>query len=232
MTPTQKELVLKGYSAFERGDFDEAVRRYEALAEIAPDDPQALYNLATAYARQGETGLAIWRYLQASRLDPRDREIRHNLRVLAPELEQQIAVTPIPPLNWVFDALTTDEWTAIAGGATLLGLLAGALCLRLARGGRARVAVRRIAWLLGLAAVAGYPGAIVHYYVHEVVTRGVVVDEGVTARIGPNEKLIETFALPPGTVVRVDPAPVPDWVKVSFAGGRVGYIPRAAIRYL
>ena len=77
------KLAEQAQAAFKDNHYPEAVKIYERLAEQAPGDANVLYNLGTAHARAGQRGLAIWRYLQALRLDPRDADLRANLRLLA-----------------------------------------------------------------------------------------------------------------------------------------------------
>jgi tetratricopeptide (TPR) repeat protein len=46
---------VAGEAAFKRGDFDAAIREYEAAYALVPR-PELLFNIGSAYRRRGETG--------------------------------------------------------------------------------------------------------------------------------------------------------------------------------
>ncbi len=225
------KLVIDAEEAYRQGKYEESARVYEKLVELAPHDPAVLYNLGTAYARVNQRGLAIWRYLQAERLMPRERTIKENLRILAPEIDQQLAISPLPPIDWVYNYLTANEWGRLAAGALVLVCLLGALYFWLPRENPRRQWVMKGVWLAGLLAAASWPFALMHFFRAEV-WQGVVVAEGTVARTGPSESQIENFALPAGTVVRIMESTTQEWVKISFAGGRVGFIKKEQVRFL
>jgi hypothetical protein len=220
------------HTAFNDGRYQEAVKVYEQMAQQAPGDPDVLYDLGTAYARAGQHGLAIWRYLQALRLDPRDYDLRANLEILSPGIFQQLAVTPIPPINWLYQCFTTNEWAGAAGTAAIVAMLLGtAYFLHLHRtrwGGAAR---GTILTLLIFSAVA-YPFAFTHYFFEDQAWRGVVVAEDTVARSGPSASQIETDRLPVGTVVRILESTQGGWLKFSYAGGRMGFVEQNRVKSL
>jgi tetratricopeptide (TPR) repeat protein len=231
--PGDLDLVRASESAYKNNNFAEAVRDYERLAERAPSDPAVLYNLGTAYARSGQPGHAIWRYLKVIDLAPRDRDTRENLDLLAPQWRQQWAITPLPPINRLYLQLTANEWTEVGGAAAVLALLLGALYFRTPR---SRVAARRLVRGLcaaaTIAAAIAWPLAIVHYYQENMTWRAVVVEQNTVAHTGPGENQIQTDALPMGTVLRVLDDSTPGWLKYSYAGGRKGFVQRDRIRFL
>lgn len=229
---SQDALIHQAEEAFAVKRYPEAIQAYERLAEQAPADPAVLYNLGTAYAQSGQRGMAIWRYLQALEIAPRDRETWQNLQILAPKIAEQMAVTPIPPVDWLYQHFTGDEWAAMAGGTTALALLL--LALYYWRGGRGltRAPLRGlILSLLGLA-VLTWPFAVLHFYHEDTTWRGVVVGEKTSARAGPSENQTETDKLPVGTILRIEDDSTSGWLKFSYAGGRMGFVERGQIRFL
>lgn len=227
------KLAADAQAAFTNGNYAEAVKLYEHLAEQAPGDPGVLYDLGTAYARAGQRGLAIWRYLQALRLEPRDQDTRVNLEILAPDIFQQLAVTPIPPVNWLYQHFTTSEWALAAGAAATVAMLLGAaFFFRLYRNPRLSGPVRAAILALLLFAAVAYPFAFMHYFAEEESWRGVVVAEKTVARAGPSANQTETDALPVGTVVRVMESTPTGWLKFSYAGGRMGFVEQDRVKNL
>lgn len=216
----------------EHAGYGDAIVIYEKLLEQAPFDPRLLYNLGNAYALESKNGPAIWAYLRALRLAPRDEDLRHNLSIVAPDYLERLAVTPLPPADWLLYRFTANEWAKAAGLSTTLALLLIFAAIRWGRDRKWRRPALGLARAAIVAACLSWPFAILHYHHQAGVTLGVVIDENSFARMGPNEKHQTTFALPPGSLVSVDAVAKGGWLKVSFGSGNVGYIERARVRYL
>ena len=71
-----------GLALFDEGRFEAAAEAFDAHARSHPRDAAAWYNLGTAYHRAGHPGYAVWGWLRALELEPRDADTRHNLRVV------------------------------------------------------------------------------------------------------------------------------------------------------
>lgn len=228
----EEDLTHKAQEAFNEGRYDQSIKLYEKLVERAPGNPDLLYNLGTAHARAGQRGFAIWRYLQAMRSDPRDGDLNFNLEMLDPEIFQQLAVTPIPPVNWLYLHFTTNEWTAIAGLSALLAMAFGALYIfkfhRATWGGH----LRTTGLALLLFAAVAYPFAFTHYFNEDQAWRCVVVADNTVARVAPNVNQTETDTLPVGTVIKVLESKTPGWYKFIYRGGRMGFVERERVRSL
>ena len=233
LTAKQNELIEAAETAFTNGHYEKAIKHYETLVEQAPSDPALLYNLGTAHVRAGRRGPAIWRYLQALRLRPRDHDLLTNLTLIAPPtLFHDLALTPIPPINWLYRTLTANEWAMTAVAASMIAMILGALACWRSRGTRLRAFLLRVTWTFALLALVTYPFALSHYFIEEMTWQGVIVAENTVAHTGPSENQIQTFKLPEGRVVRILETTKPGWLKVSFAGGSVGFIQRDRVRFL
>ena len=84
VTPVQSNettiqvTVGKAISAYEKGDYAEAVKHYRQLIEILPKDSELWFRLGNAYARQGNSMMAIEAYSEALVRDPQDSRAWHN----------------------------------------------------------------------------------------------------------------------------------------------------------
>jgi serine phosphatase RsbU (regulator of sigma subunit) len=74
-----KALARRGAALATEGKSDEAVRIYERLLEIEPEDAAALSNLGTLYWRLGRREEAAARFRAAAEIDPADPRILKNL---------------------------------------------------------------------------------------------------------------------------------------------------------
>ena len=228
-----RQLIEAAATAYTNGQYSEAIRRYEKLVEQVPHDPALLYNLGTAYAQAGRRGLAVWRYLQALRMTPRDGDLRANLRLIAPStLYGDLDPTPIPPVNWLHRLLTANEWAKTAMMTTVIALMLAAMACWRPRATRSRYLLRQLAWSFGVLALVSYPFALTHHYYEEMSWQGVVVAQNTEARTGPSENQLSNFSLPEGRVVHILENIKPGWLKVSFAGGKVGFVQRDHVRFL
>ncbi len=196
-----------GLALFDAGRFDAAADAFDRHVRAYPADAAAWYNLGTAYHRGGHPGYAAWAWLHALRLDPRDEDTRHNLRVaeVPPELVRRVA--PPVPLRPVELALAASLSWLVAG-------IVGAWSL--ARRGRRQGVVAAAALVLAV----GLGGLWL------ASTRGaetLIVLEAATLRTGPTLGSEPLVALEPGDGL-VPVTTYGEWLRVRTLDGREGWI--------
>lgn len=175
-------------AAFEARDYIAAANGFYAYALAQPQNPDAWYNHGLAAHRAGDNGRAIWAWLRAARLAPRDRGIAHNLEVVG-ATDALAAVRP-------FDRLATTERLALAMVAWWL--FAAAVALHLLR--------RRPAAVWGLAAPALLLAAAVALSAAAAALRPVYVTplrSGAALLTAPSARAESLGRLEPGAVARV-----------------------------
>ncbi len=80
MNAQDADLFQKANQAYRKGDFKNAGDSYELLAGKYPDESVFFYNLGNSLQRQGKIGPTLVAYEQALALDPRNQDIRANLK--------------------------------------------------------------------------------------------------------------------------------------------------------
>jgi hypothetical protein len=178
----------------------------------------ALYNLANAYARAGQPGLAVLNYERARLLDPSDPDIDANLRRV------REASGLAPESRNAFDRMAGILSPRILAWLGVLGFLlagTGALARRVYPGHRRKLLVASVAGisLLGLSlanAVALWP----------LMQEAVVVTHSAPVRVSPVSIEEPVLVLPEATLVRVG-AEHEGFVLVRIKGGRSGWVPSA-----
>lgn len=206
----EHDPFTQGVRLFDAGRYDEAVQRFHEHVRDRPADAAGWYNLGTAHHRAGQDGHAVWAWLRAARLDPRDGDTRHNLRAVgtAPELVRQ-ATPPIPLRHPELLLLAALHWF-VAGMAGVWWLLLG---------GSAARATTLLATFLAL----GLAGAAVHS------TSGpdtLVMLAPSPLRAAPNLHAQPLTMLEPGSgLVPVDTRG--DWVRARTLGGQEGWLESA-----
>lgn len=117
--------LARAAQAYESGRLADALAEYAALAQRYPGDAAVAYNLGNTHWRLGKRGPAIRWYERARRLDPRDSDIRFNLRLARSSLSDEEA-------GWgeAFDrVLTPGELRWIVVGLLWAICLTGGLAL-------------------------------------------------------------------------------------------------------
>jgi hypothetical protein len=180
----------------------------------------ALFNKGNAFARNGQTGLAILNYERALLLAPGDSDIAANLHFVRAK-----AGIPEPAESWATQQLTSVSPNALAwlgsAGLVLVGL--GVLSERLFP--RRRRTFRSLTLAGCVLAATTVGGAIVMWpRVHEAV----VISRKAPARTSPVAAAEEEFALREGETVTVR-AVRPGFALVQTPAGRLGWVARNQI---
>lgn len=76
-------FVAEADSAYDKGDFDEAVELYSRVARSYPAGAGLLFNLGNAYYKAGDEGEARLCLERAKRLDPSNKSIDQNIEYIA-----------------------------------------------------------------------------------------------------------------------------------------------------
>ncbi|HCP99202.1 MAG TPA: hypothetical protein DIT99_00205, partial [Candidatus Latescibacteria bacterium] len=120
--PQAVELYRQGNLLYEQDRFAEAGRTYERIVQRGIQNGYVYFNLGNAYFKQQRIGQAILAYERASRLIPRDDDVKTNLSVVNLKTLDQIATETPWPGQRLLDAVTINECTVIAsvlGGVTV-----------------------------------------------------------------------------------------------------------------
>jgi len=75
-----------GNRLFEQGKYSEAVTSFESILKSGKTSAAIYFNLANTSLKLGEFGRAVYYYQQANRLNPRDADVRANLRFVRHEV--------------------------------------------------------------------------------------------------------------------------------------------------
>jgi tetratricopeptide (TPR) repeat protein len=207
--------------AFAAGHWDDAARRYEAIAQQDGVSAPLLFNLANAELRAGRIGLAILAYERAAWLAPGDQDIKANLH-----RARDFAGLPEPAAPWwqrPRSVLGPDGWSALVGLALLVGC--AALLARLFAP-RWRTAGTAIAAASGVLLVAG---ALACGSLWLDTRRGVVLEGGTPLRIAPFEAAEPRLTLTAGEVVRLVERHG-DFVLARAADGTSGWMAAARVQ--
>lgn len=213
VTEVSATSFQRGVDLFDGDEYRAAATAFERYLSDQPRDAAGWYNLGTARFRAGQRGHAVWAWLHAVRLDPRDNDSRHNLRVAgaAPELVGR--VTPPVPLR-------TEELILLAALAWFTAGAAGGWWLL----GRRRAAAGLVA--LGLTVSLGAAGAAWH---STRASEILIMVESAPLRAGPNLHAETVASLEPGAgAVPVDRHG--EWIRARTLAGDEGWLEASSAR--
>jgi tetratricopeptide (TPR) repeat protein len=205
--------------------FQEALESYQQVAATGVEDANLFYNLGNASFKSDHLGRAILWYERARRLDPRDPDIRNNLR-FANAVKQDR--DPVPD-NIVWSAVVgtfqypTLNELCVALSVFFVSMFVLAV-VRLRAQGRATAGwVAAFAIVVALTVMdASWLGG--RLYQRATAQEAIVIAAEVAARSGPDERQTSVFVIHEGTKVRIERHRA-EWVLVRLANGLGGWLP-------
>ncbi len=208
-------LFQQGNEAYSRGDYEQAITRYEELTAASGFSPAVLYNLASSYAQAGKIGRAILNLERAQRLAPSDSDITGNLELI--RKESGLFASEPGGVDRLFHFLNLQQW-AILGLLTLVGFtLFQAAAIKYHVGGKTGAGVRiACILLLGLAVT----GTAIHY---QHFNPAVVITADARLLISPFPSAASVGAIQEGRLVYPQKNHGP-FISVKDETNRTGWI--------
>ena len=222
------DVMARANESYERGEYVEASRQYEALIDRGYSDATLYFNLGNSYLESGDLGRAILSYLRARELSPRDTEIRDSLELARGMTVDRVVAeggTPVESVSYFGQRWATRNELGIA--AILLWAASGAAVCALIiwRVFRLRSILRAIGALATLATVTMFLLVVSMTYANPYDTTGVVTAVAVEIVSGPGPQYSEEFTLYSGAQVRVTDSRH-GWLRIELPGGELqGWAP-------
>lgn len=101
---------ISGNEAFEKGNYEEAVRLYEESLKEG-ESAAGEFNLGNSYYMMGKNGYAILHYMRGLVMEPRDADIKTNLKLVREHVgieEERESV-----IRKYVNLLRVDEWAMV-----------------------------------------------------------------------------------------------------------------------
>ena len=221
------KLFEEANTCYRTGDYAKAAGLYESLVEQAPRVAVFHYDLANAYVRLGKLSQAILNYEKALRLDPRNADIRENLRHTRGLLEYRVEDNR----NWYLKATevvlkyaTEREVYTVVLAVLFIFLLGGILHFMRGRGVFWNPWQRFVSIVLLLAALVAFGKQVQSNLIRDAI----VMQKECEARFGPSEHDQVAFRMGEGIKVFVMDRRE-DWSRVLLTNGESGWVRDADI---
>ncbi len=112
------ELWDMANTAYANDDYIGAEGYYNAILSRDVHSADLYYNLGNVHYKKGEIGASLLNYYRALRLDPSDRDIRHNIEVVRAKTADNIEQVPqlfiIEWSEWIGSRLSCMEWSILS----------------------------------------------------------------------------------------------------------------------
>lgn len=229
---TPEEAYRKANLSYEDEDYENSSTLYETLVKMDRVSPEVFYNLGNSYFKLKNIGKAVLNYERASRLAPRDRDIKHNL-----DLARGMAIDKIelPERGFILDAILFPyDRMNINELCVLVSIMYLSVILLLMFSIFFIAYRRRIFYIAGslvalcIVFIAFLASKI---YDENLVKQAVIISREVGVRSGPKEDYLLQFTLHEGTEVRI----VEErdlWYEISISEDLKGWLPKEAVEVI
>lgn len=223
---TPDDAFKRGNDLYRAGEYKEAAQEYESIIKQGYGSAEVYFNLGNACYRMENLAQAILAYERAARLKPNDPDIQHNLRLL--NLKTIDRIEPVPELfliQWMrsVSSLASTETVRTIFIVSWI-LLFGSLASMYFFVQRQAVRAFRIVLMVSFVVVV-FSGAMLGLQAlrSKAPEQAVITAQTITAKSSPDEKSVDAFVVHEGLKVRLTDS-VGDWVKITLADGKVGWI--------
>ncbi len=225
-------LFFRGNQLYEQEQYQGAVQTYEQLL-TGVENADLYYNLGNAYYRLGNLGQAIWAYEMGLALEPRNKDLNHNLAIANAQVRDRVEVPKaFFLLEWyrtLMKNVTLQDLISL--GSLFILILAVLYGLR-------SLQLIRIKWISRLSATVIFFIILVHglaldkYWSLTGKEEGVVVASTVEVRSAP---IIRTdnvvFRLHEGIKLEITQSQ-PGWYEIVLMDGKKGWLSAGNVRLL
>lgn len=220
------DVYHQATTAYQKQDYQDAVKLYEQLLKEGNVSLEVYYNLGNAYYKSGNNGRAILNYERAKKLAPDDEDIQFNLRVAG--LKTVDKIDPLPELFYKRWIHSFSSWLSVNGWSRvflmmvwLTALSAGIYFLS------KNVLFRKIGFILILffLLLSGLSFVIARqsHSQERLELQAVVLSASTYVKSSPDYKGNDLFILHEGTKVNVLDS-LNGWQKIRTANGSLGWI--------
>jgi hypothetical protein len=224
---TPEDVFNRGNELYRAGKYQDAIKEYENIIKQGYSSADLYYNLGNAYYRNEQLARAILSYERAAQLHPNDPDITHNLKLVYFKTIDRIE--PVPEMffiQWMraIGSLISPEtvqilfiisWVLLFGSLATMYFILRQDFLR----------VTRIIFFMSLVSVVLWAAMLgIQSFQESIKDKAIITAQIVTAKSSPDARSVDAFVIHEGVKVKLTDF-VGDWVKITLADGKVGWIP-------
>ncbi|MEO9077575.1 MAG: tetratricopeptide repeat protein [Gelidibacter sp.] len=229
-----EQLFKQGNDLYNKGDFEDAISKYESIIDTGEHSAALYFNLANAHYKLNHIAPSIYYYEKALKLSPNDKEIHNNI-AFARNMTID-AIDKVPEIGFakfsknVTNWLTFDNWAKLS--VFLMVLFVVFYLVYYFNYGATK---KRLAFVASMSFLIMACGAVAlafnNYNLVEKDQPAIVFVKETQVKSEPNLRSSESFKLHEGTKVQILDT-VNNWKKIKLADGKTGWIPKQDIKLL
>ena len=219
-------VVEQANEAYRTGDYTTALQQYKELLSEGYNSTDLHYNLGNTYYRLNQIGRAVLHFEKAALLQPRDKDILHNLEVIRKSLPDQLDDIP--------DFFVAQWWTEFRkllspAGWGIVGLLmlwAGVAGLILWFRGNNRKNRKKgfiVGIILLILSILPFALGFSAAKNQKKSQRAVIMVEQINLKSAPDEVSEDILELHEGTCLLILDE-IGDWKKIRLSNGEEGWV--------
>ena len=220
-------LFQSSNRAYADGRYQEAVDGFLKILDQNIESGEVYFNLGNAYYRLGQVGPAMLYYEKARKFLEGDPGLDQNIKLV--QLKVVDEIEEIPKLfieEWWLSllhvvSLRTMLWILL-GSFTLLVIL---IMIRMLKNYRL---VPKLIWVMSTLFILIMMVTAGQIYEFETSRFGIILAPKVSVQSEPGMSGAEVFILHEGTRVKVNRV-VENWLEVTIADGKTGWMPAASL---
>ena len=223
---TIEEVFNRANEMYRAGKYKEAIVEYEKIIKQNLVSPELYFNLGNAYYRNEQLAQAILSYERAANLRPNDPDIQHNLKLVY--LKTIDRIEPVPEMfliQWMrssasllppetVKAIFIISWCMMFCSLAVMYLVLRTQVLR-----SMRIVFFSAFVLVVLSAIM----MGIQTFQETSKDKAIITEQTVTAKSSPDAKSVDAFVIHEGLKVKLTDS-VGEWVKITLADGKVGWI--------
>lgn len=218
-------LFLTANQMYEHNSYTEAVNLYDHVLKQGFSHTNLYYNLGNAYYQMGRLGDAIWAYEKGLKFNPRDGDLRFNLRVANARIVDRVeAPETLFILEWygmLKRGFSPSQWLVVVSSFFLIsGLIysGGSLFELVSR----RIVNNLITATLAMTVLSSIIFADLYFDLLDN-EEGVIVATEAKAYSAPTDIGNLLFVVHEGTKVKISSQQFP-WMEIELIDGKKGWI--------
>jgi len=234
LSAQNKDLFLEANTAYNEGNYSEAINNYERIVENGETSAELYYNLANAHYKLSQTAPSIYYYEKALQLNPGDSDVKNNLefaqRMLIDEIEEVPKTGLLKIINKLISVLSFNgwAWTAVIGSSLFAAFF---LLYYFSYSSRQK----RLFFTPSIIALIIMLSALIFAYqqreYHNNSQFAIIFSEEAIVRNEPTLRSNEILRLHEGTKVKILET-FQNWIKFELANEIQGWMDKSEVKFL
>ena len=226
-------IFESGNASYSKGHYQAAIKDYQSLIQNNQKNGAIYYNLGNAYFRSNLIGQAIWSYMKALGIDPRNEDIKHNLSVAKAKTIDRIQIPStlfvLEYYRYLRNYFTLNEWMLL--GSLKLFFISLIFCLY--KVGYFGVPIARF-----LIPILSTITILIHFLLIDKFLQenrnnlAIIIENNVNAYSEPfNKSNTILFSINEGSIADISKFQN-EWIEINLIDGKTGWVKSKSIRAL